>query len=73
MLAAFDRIKAAAVQQGIIPGIHTNSPEYAVRCIEQGFRFVTVMTDTRLLTLAASGAVNAVRGKIGASKPTSIY
>jgi 4-hydroxy-2-oxoheptanedioate aldolase len=73
MLAAFDRIKAAATQNSIVSGIHTNSPEYAVRCVEQGFRFVTIMTDTRLLTLAASGAVNAVRGKTGSSRPTSFY
>lgn len=73
MLRALDRVLEATSRQRIVAGIHTNSPEYAARWITKGFRFVTVMADTRLLSTAASAAVSAVRGKVAAPIQSAIY
>jgi 4-hydroxy-2-oxoheptanedioate aldolase len=73
MLAAIERIYEATSRQGIAAGIHTNSPEYANRWIAKGFRFVTVMTDTRLLSSAASAAVKAVKGKTPEPSQSGTY
>jgi 4-hydroxy-2-oxoheptanedioate aldolase len=58
---AIATILAAARKHGIIPGIHTSSALDAVRVIERGFKFVTVLTDTGLLAAAARTAVKTVR------------
>jgi 4-hydroxy-2-oxoheptanedioate aldolase len=62
LVEALDAILAAARRHGRVAGLHTNSPDYARRMIDQGFRFVTVMTDTALLAGAAQSLVAAVRG-----------
>ena len=46
---------------GVIPGIVTSTPEDARRWIKQGFRYVTILNDMRLLYNAAKGLVNSVR------------
>jgi len=61
LVEALDTILAAAQKRGVVAGIHTNSPEYALKMIEKGFQFVTIMTDTRLLGSAARQAVAAVK------------
>jgi 4-hydroxy-2-oxoheptanedioate aldolase len=61
-LAALDRILAACEAAGIAAGIHTNSPDYARRMIDKGFRFTTIMTDTLLMRTMAERVVTAVRG-----------
>jgi hypothetical protein len=62
LVEALDAILAAARRHGRVAGLHTNSPDYARRMIDRGFRFVTVMTDTALLASAAQSLVAAVRG-----------
>ena len=62
-MEALDTILAACKKYGVIPGIHTNSPAYALQMIEKGFQFVTVMTDTRLLGRAAREMVSGVKGQ----------
>lgn len=54
-------IAAACQRHGIYAGIHTATPEYALKMIEDGFRFVTLASDTRLLALQAASAVARVR------------
>lgn len=61
-MEALETILAATEKHGVVAGIHTNSSDYALKMIEKGFQFVTVMTDTRLLTLASSQIVSAVKG-----------
>jgi 4-hydroxy-2-oxoheptanedioate aldolase len=73
MLRALDQIIEATTRQKLVAGIHTNSPEYAARWIAIGFRFVTVMTDTRLLSAAANAAVSAIKGKIAAPAQAGPY
>jgi 4-hydroxy-2-oxoheptanedioate aldolase len=54
-------------------GIHTGSTGYAKRMIEMGFDFVTVLSDTRLLTLAGAQAMQEMRGNAPAAKSGSPY
>ena len=62
-MEALDTILAACQKHGVVAGIHTNSPAYALQMIEKGFQFVTVMTDTRLLSNAAREMVVGVKGE----------
>jgi 4-hydroxy-2-oxoheptanedioate aldolase len=61
---AIAAILAAAQRAGKIPGMHTASTEEAKRMIAKGFRFVTVLSDTRLLQAAAQATVAAMRAAI---------
>lgn len=62
MVEAIDTILAVAKKHGIVAGIHTGSTDYAVHMIEKGFQFVTVLSDVRLMTLAAEQVIIAVKG-----------
>ncbi|MGB0385825.1 MAG: HpcH/HpaI aldolase family protein [Ardenticatenaceae bacterium] len=62
-LEALDKIVAACQKHGVVAGIHTNSPAYALQMIEKGFQFITVMTDTRLLARAAREMITGVKGE----------
>ncbi len=48
--AAIERILARAKHHGIIAGIHNGTPEGASKRIDQGFAFVTVGSDVRLMS-----------------------
>lgn len=54
-------IAAACRRHGVVAGIHTATPEYALKMIDEGFRFVTIASDSHLLALSASAAVATVR------------
>ena len=58
---AVNDILAAARRHAVAAGIHTASPEEAIRMVEQGFQFVTIASDTRLLQTAAQAAVSQFR------------
>jgi 4-hydroxy-2-oxoheptanedioate aldolase len=62
MLDAVLAIRDAARRHGIVAGIHCGSPEYAARMINEGYQFVTIGSDARLLTLASEQAIATVRG-----------
>ena len=64
---AIDAVLAATQRKGVVAGIHTNATDDALRMIEKGFRFVTVASDTRLLTTAAQ-SVLAVMKQVQAPK-----
>ncbi len=55
VLEAIDMILRKATEHGVAAGIHNGTPEYALRMIEKGFRFVTIGSDSRLMALAAKG------------------
>jgi 4-hydroxy-2-oxoheptanedioate aldolase len=59
--AALDAVVAACERHGLVPGIFTASAAYARAMIARGYRFVTVRTDTHLLSEAAAALVLAVR------------
>lgn len=61
LVEALNAILAAARRHGRVAGLHTNSASYARQMIDQGFQFVTVMTDTAILASAAQSLVAATR------------
>jgi 4-hydroxy-2-oxoheptanedioate aldolase len=44
-VAAVARILDSARRHGVVAGIHTGSPAFAARCIQQGFQMVTLTSD----------------------------
>ncbi len=62
VVKAIEHIVARARKKHIVPGIHTASPANAQKMIRQGFRFVTVGSDVRLLAAKAS-EVSQVMGR----------
>jgi len=50
-------------EAGLIPGIHCDGPDTILTRYETGFKFATLLNDTRLLFSACQNGVNAVRGK----------
>ncbi len=66
VVEAIETILAAAKRHGVAPGIHCQSPAYAGRMIDLGFRLVTLWSDNGLLGAAAQAAVDEVRQGRGA-------
>ncbi|MDR5684403.1 MAG: aldolase/citrate lyase family protein [Armatimonadota bacterium] len=58
---AVDRVLEAARRHGKAAGVMCTGPEDALRRIAQGFRFVALSSDARLLAGAATAALEAVR------------
>lgn len=54
-------IVAACQRHGVVAGIHVGTPEYGLKMIEDGYRFVTVCSDSHILALGAAAGVAAVR------------
>ncbi len=59
---ALDRVLLAARRHGKVPGIMAAHADEAVRRLEEGFRFISIGSDTRLLTTAVAAALEQVRG-----------
>jgi 4-hydroxy-2-oxoheptanedioate aldolase len=55
------KIVAACQRHGVVAGIHNNTPAYALRMVEEGYRFVTLASDSRFLAAKASEETGAVR------------
>jgi 2-keto-3-deoxy-L-rhamnonate aldolase RhmA len=71
VVEAIDRILETAEQSGVVAGIFTGSAEYASRMVKKGFRFVTVLSDGRLLAAAAAQTIAALKGEGDATR--SVY
>ena len=65
VVEAIDLILRKAREKGVVAGIHNGTPEYALRMIEKGFRFVTIGSDARLMAAGAQGVI----GKMKAGQP----
>jgi 4-hydroxy-2-oxoheptanedioate aldolase len=61
VLAAIDRILAAAKAAGIKAGMHCMMPDYARQMAARGFDFVTLGNDMRMLTTELANRVGAFR------------
>jgi len=72
-VSAIRTILAAAQKHGVVPGIHTSSPEGARNMLGMGFRFATVLSDTALLASAAKATVAAVKGGAKPTGPSGPY
>ena len=73
VLEAIDMILRKATEHGVAAGIHNGTPEYALRMIEKGFRFVTIGSDSRLMALAAKGALTKMREDMPEAPSSSSY
>ena len=61
MLRIFERVVEATARRGLYAGIHCGTAAYAARAVNMGFRLVTILNDSGLLTIAARAAVAQVR------------
>lgn len=61
VVAAIDRILAAAKARGLIAGIHNGTPEYARAMIGKGFQLVTVGSDARFIEAGAKATLAAMK------------
>ena len=60
---AIANILAAAQRNNVYAGIHCGSGAMAREKIEQGFQFVTILNDARLMTVGANAEIAAARGQ----------
>ena len=58
---AMGAILAAAKRAGVPAGLHCLSPEYALKMIGEGFQFVSIANEVRLMTATAEEAVQTIR------------
>jgi 4-hydroxy-2-oxoheptanedioate aldolase len=68
VVAAQKRIAEACRRHGKPAGIHVASPGYAQRMVDDGYRFVTLASDARLLAAKAGEMVDAVRQTTGSGR-----
>ncbi len=64
LVAALDKILAAAQRHNLIAGIFCASPQYAREMLEKGWQFITVSSDSRLLSSAARRSIAMVRDEV---------
>ena len=62
--AALDDILESARRHGVKAGIFCASTDQATEMIGRGYDFITVMTETAILSSAAEGIIGAVRGAV---------
>lgn len=58
-------------EAGLIPGIHCDGPATILTRYKSGYRFASLLNDSRLLAAACRNGVNAVRGEGPAAASTS--
>jgi 4-hydroxy-2-oxoheptanedioate aldolase len=61
VIDAIEQIAETADRHGIPAGIHVGSVGYGLRMMELGYRFITILSEYRLMTWAAGNAVTALR------------
>ena len=66
VVEAIAYIAAKAREKGVVAGIHNGTPEYALRMIETGYRFVTMGSDARMMAAGAKAALAGLRGGLSA-------
>jgi 4-hydroxy-2-oxoheptanedioate aldolase len=64
-LAIYARLIEACNKRGLIPCLHIRNFSYASRAFAMGFRLVTILNDSGLLTMAAKAATDQVRRESG--------
>lgn len=58
---AIEYVLAKAREHGKIPAIHNGTPEYALKRLEMGFRFVTIASDARLMAAGSQQVLAKMR------------
>lgn len=62
MVEILEHIVARCNAHKVFAGIHVNEPEYGLQMMEKGYQFVTVHSDSGLMTKAAQQALAVMRG-----------
>ena len=63
----FMRVRDACKKSGKVACIHCGSAEYAAKMADEGFQFMTVLSDARLMAAGAAEAVKAFRAGGGSA------
>ncbi|MCB9944479.1 MAG: 2,4-dihydroxyhept-2-ene-1,7-dioic acid aldolase [Geminicoccaceae bacterium] len=73
VLKAIADILAAAKKHGKFAGIHCGFPAFGRRMVDDGFNFVTLMNDTRIMTLKAQEFLEEFRSAPAGGPQSSTY
>jgi 4-hydroxy-2-oxoheptanedioate aldolase len=65
VIEAIAHIGKVVRSKGMIAGVHTDGPATAKKRFEQGYNFVTLMNDARVMAVAATNIVKETRGEAG--------
>lgn len=63
MAEAIEHVLRSCQDAGVIPGIVCDGADQALKRIGQGFRYVTVLNDMRLLCVSAEAITKSIRGQ----------
>ena len=63
VIDGIEKIADLTNEAGLVPGVHGDGPETILTRYEQGYKFASLLNDTRLLATACQNGVNAIRGK----------
>ena len=66
-------IAKKAIEHGKIAGIHNGSTAYAKEMIKIGYKFVTILSDFRVMSSNSQEIVNEMKNKSNDSKNSSTY
>ena len=66
-------IAKKAIEHGKIAGIHNGSTDYAKEMIKIGYKFVTILSDFRVMSSNSQEIVNEMKNKSNESKNSSTY
>ena len=61
VVEALRRIVSTCKKYGVIAGLHNNTPQYALKMIEEGFHFVTIASESRFMAAKAAEEVAVMR------------
>ncbi len=61
VMAAIKKVAERCQHHGVVAGIHTGSVEYALRMQKLGYRFITLLSELRMIQWAAGNAIKAFR------------
>ncbi len=68
VVEAQQKIAAACKRHGVVAGIHNNTGAYALRMMAEGYRFLTLASDSRFLAAKAGEEVASVKKTVAAGK-----
>lgn len=71
VLDGIKKIADLTNEAGLIPGIHCDSAQTILTRYETGYRFASLLNDTRLLAAACQNGIKAVRGEAPQAASTS--
>jgi 4-hydroxy-2-oxoheptanedioate aldolase len=63
VLAAMELIRRKSREKGLLAGVHTDSAKTALKRYGEGFQLCSILSDARLLIMAAQAAVREVKGQ----------